>query len=139
KDSREEAEAFFFTRGPWFVEREEGCRGAHGAPERIVESQDDFSCVLENEDMSNAFGSTEWASLRACLPKMVLREDEGFARQRFEEAVVCMPAKGGHVDMSIGSGALMGDPFALEGHSHRRSGSMRRRSAMNTTTQWCVC
>ena len=73
-----------------------------------------FSCVPDNEDMSNAFGSTEWASLRACLPRLVLKEDEGFARQRFEEVVISMPARDGQFDMSIGCGALMGDPFVVQ-------------------------
>ena len=41
-----------------------------------------LSYVLDYEDMSNAFGSTDWNSLTACLLGLVLEEDEGCVKQK---------------------------------------------------------
>eukprot|EP00974_Lingulodinium_polyedra_P038894 3726419-Lingulodinium_polyedra.AAC.1 len=54
-----------------------------------------FSCVLDNEDMSNAFGSTAWGSLSASLERIVKEEDLHFAEQRFRRAVIRLPAADG--------------------------------------------
>ena len=38
----------------------------------------------------------------------------GVSSKRFEEYVVCMPTRDGHFDMTIGCGAPMGDPLAVQ-------------------------
>ena len=76
------------------------------------------SAVLNNADMSNAFGSTDWQCLdKAVEEDLLLAEDVAFGQQRYKWACVEMPCAdgGGSLVMRIACGSLMGDPFAVDG------------------------
>ena len=66
-----------------------------------------------NMDMTNAFASTEWSSLREANKDLRLEVDQEVGRQRFECAVVDLPTDSGSLTVKTGCGALMGDPFAV--------------------------
>ena len=71
------------------------------------------SGALLNLDMANAFASTEWEVLESHTPDLFLPEDEHFVDQRYSWASVQLPASDGDFLVRSGSGALMGDQYAV--------------------------
>ena len=72
------------------------------------------SCgALLNLDMANAFGSTSWETLALQTPKLFIAEDEHFVHQRYSWSSVELPGAEGSFLIRNGTGALMGDQYAV--------------------------
>ena len=69
------------------------------------------------KDMSNAFGSTDWAMLDDAARTLVNREHTHLCKLRFRSACCLIPGADKPLLVRTGCGALMGDPFAVRSFS----------------------
>ena len=64
----------------------------------------DFSHLVDQEDVTNAFSSTDWEALAACLDDTYLPDDLPLAKHRRENTSMRITAYDGTGDMLTGSG-----------------------------------
>ena len=65
------------------------------------------------KDMSNAFASTNWESLDGAATKLLIDRDLQVGCQRHREAVMDLDSSEGVITLKLGTGALVGDPYAV--------------------------
>jgi hypothetical protein len=68
------------------------------------------SCIANNHDMANAFGSVNHDLMQEeVVPALLLQQDQEYGSQRFQWATVELPGSDENVVMRIGAGNLQGD------------------------------